>query len=116
MRLLYDLCSIENYLKSERSSVNIRYSNDWQDIVSSCVFLPLDVMEKIYNIYDLVYDYNYHYKLREDNKQMVYIEEIDQYIRLKKEFFETRNGKVFSGNRNVEYERIIEVLREHMKV
>ena len=50
--LYYDLCSIENYLRNERSSVNIRYSVEWQKMVSSCAFLPLDVMEKIYNIYE----------------------------------------------------------------
>ena len=31
--LYYDLKSIESYLKTERSSVNIRYFSEWQSIV-----------------------------------------------------------------------------------
>ena len=37
--LYYDLKSIEDYLKNERSSVNLRYSADWQSIVANCPFL-----------------------------------------------------------------------------
>jgi len=32
--LFYDLKSIEYYLKEERDSVNLRYSDDWQGIVA----------------------------------------------------------------------------------
>lgn len=59
-----DLISIEKYIKSERGSVNIRFYSEWQHIVAKCTFLQPGQVELIYNIYDTVYNYNYHYKLR----------------------------------------------------
>ena len=64
--LYYDLKSIESYLKTEGSSVNIRYFSEWQSIVAECTFLKPDDVEQLYKIYDLVYDYDYHYRLKEE--------------------------------------------------
>ena len=59
--LYYDLKSIEKYLRTEKSPVNIRYFSEWQSIAAECTFFePCDV-EQLYRIYDLVYDYDYHY-------------------------------------------------------
>jgi hypothetical protein len=60
--LYYDLRSIENYVLKEESSVDIRYSSDWQSIVSECTFLKPSYVENLYKIYDLVYNFNYHFK------------------------------------------------------
>ena len=40
--LYFDLMSIEDYLKNERGAVNIRYSSDWQNMISNCAFLLPD--------------------------------------------------------------------------
>ena len=59
--LYFDIKSIESYLKYERSSVNLRYSENWQSVVAECSFLSGKQVEYIYKIYDLVYNYNYFY-------------------------------------------------------
>ena len=63
--LFNDLKSIERYLLYERSSVNIRYSSDWQHMVADCSFLNDTDIEWVFELYDEVYNYNYHYKYRE---------------------------------------------------
>lgn len=92
--ILYnDLRSIEKYLKYEGGSVNLRYSENWQYIISHCSFLMADEVEFIYKIYDKAYNYNYHYKLKE-RMGIVTKEDIDSYTKLKREMFDTSKGYI----------------------
>lgn len=66
--LYYDLKSIENFVTSERSSVDIRYSPQWQDLISNCSFLTDSQVKHLYNVYDSVYNFDYFYKNKDSNK------------------------------------------------
>lgn len=57
--LYYDLKSIEDYLLYEKSSVDIRYSVDWQHLVTNCSFLKPEYVSYIYNIYDGIYNFDF---------------------------------------------------------
>ena len=65
--LYYDLLSIEDYLVNEKDNVNLRYTDDWQDIVACCICLTHQQIEYIYKIYDKTYNYNYYYRKMEKN-------------------------------------------------
>lgn len=64
--LLNDLKSIANYVNKAKSlsypTTNIRYSEEWQNMVTNCTFLNNHEISLLYEIYDLVYDYNYEYE------------------------------------------------------
>ena len=62
--LHYDLKSIEYFVKNERSSVDIRYSPQWQDLISNCSFLTDLQVEHLYNVYDSVYNFDHFFKNR----------------------------------------------------
>lgn len=112
--LLYnDLKSIEKYLRYERSSVNLRYSDKWQDMVASCSFLTDEQVEKLYSIYDEVYNYNYHYHLREQSVGFVKKEDLQSYKNLQVQIF---NTKIENLEKNSdEYEDLIRSLQKQMK-
>lgn len=55
-------------------------------MAAACTFLKTEDLEIIYEIYDLIYNYNYMYKLIE-KKESVTKENIEQYKELKKIFF-----------------------------
>ena len=112
--LYYDLKSIERYLKTERSSVNIRYFSEWQSVVAECIFLKSDDVEQIYKIYDLVYDYDYHYKLKEEHGTVVK-EDISQYEELKKIMFNSSKAGLNMNQYNSEYMRLLEILEQNQK-
>ena len=59
----------------------------------------------IYKIYDLVYDYNYHYK-RLEQSGTINKEKISQYTELK---------ELIIGEANEKYENIKQYLKSHMK-
>ncbi len=103
--LYYDFLSIENYLEDEDNLVNIRFSDEWQSMVSDCSFLKSDDVRMIYKIYDLVYDYNYHYK-RLEQSGTINKEKISQYTELK---------ELIIGEANEKYENIKQYLKSHMK-
>lgn len=112
--MLYnDLMSIEKYLRDERSAVNIRYSEKWQSMASACTFLKTKDVETIYEIYDLVYNYNYMYKL-EEKMGSVTKENVDQYNDLKKIFFVNKKGWIDMSDYNDNYKRIRGNLERHM--
>ena len=96
--MLYnDLKSVENYLEHERSSVNIRYTTTWQEMISNCNFLDDEEISYLYKVYDEVYNYNYHYMLIE-KKEAVCKERIEQYHTLQKMFGikeKTEKGKTY---------------------
>ena len=112
--LYYDLKSIERYLRTERSSVNIRYFSEWQLIVAECTFLGADDIELLYKVYDLVYDYDYHYKLKEEHGAVVK-EDISQYEELKKIMFYSSKEGLNMDRYNSEYTRLLETLKQNQK-
>lgn len=112
--LYYDLKSIESYLKTEGSSVNIRYFSEWQSIVSECTFLEPDDVEQLYKIYDLVYDYDYHYRLKEE-QGAVKKDAISQYIELKKVMFYLSDDGMDFEKYNSNYKKLLETLNNHQK-
>lgn len=113
--ILYnDLRSIERYLAHERSSVNLRYSDDWQHMVAKCRFLREDEVEKIYTIYDEAYNYNYRYKLIEQTGS-VRKEDIGSYEKMQREIFDTSNGYINLEKNSNHYEELITDLQKHMK-
>ena len=110
--LLYnDLKSIEKYLADERSSVNIRYSEDWQCIVAQCPFFNAEEIELIYYIYGEVYNYNYHYRCKEQLKVVFSKEEICSYTKLQNLMFDTTNGYIHMNEYSKEYDSIIKNLQ-----
>ena len=112
--LYYDLKSIESYLKTEGSSVNIRYFSEWQSIVAECTFLKPDDVEQLYKIYDLVYDYDYHYRLKEE-QGAVEKDDISQYIELKKVMFCLSDDGMDFEKHNSKYKKLLETLNNHQK-
>lgn len=113
--ILYnDLRSIEKYLACERSSVNLRYSSDWQQIVANCSFLKEEEIEWIYTIYDEVYNYNYRYRLKEQMGNFRK-EDIDSYKTLQKNLFDTSKGYTDLKTYSETYDKLIKNLQEHKK-
>ncbi len=112
--LSYDLKSIEDYMAHERSSVNLRYTVDWQDLVASCSFLKDQHIEYIYQIYDVVYNYNYYYKLKEQTGVSVNKETIPHYERLQEIIFDKSEGYINKEKYNSKYEEIQAELKEHI--
>lgn len=64
--LYYDLKSIENYF-GYNLSVNLRYSDKWQDMVANCTFLNDEEIEFAYEIYDEVYNFNHFFENNKTN-------------------------------------------------
>lgn len=111
--LYYDLKSIENYLKNERCSVNLRYSADWQGIVSNCPFLNHQQVAYVYKLYDKTYNYNFLYGIKEKSKQSFSKEEIHQYKELKKLMFDTSQGYTNEKKYGLEYEELLKELEKY---
>ena len=113
--ILYnDLKSIEKYLACERSSVNLRYSSDWQHMVANCSFLKDEEVEWIYTIYDEVYNYNYRYRLKEQMGNFRK-EDIDPYKTLQKNLFDTSKGYPDLNKYSEIYDKLIKNLQEYKK-
>jgi hypothetical protein len=74
-------------------------------MAAACTFLKTEDLEIIYEIYDLIYNYNYMYKLIE-KKESVTKENIEQYKELKKIFFVDKNGWIDMNDNNDDYKRI----------
>lgn len=109
--LYYDLKSIENYLAHERSSVNLRYSEDWQSMVAGCSFLKDKYIEWLYNLYDEVYNYDYHYRLLE-KQGSVTKEDIKTYELLKKKLFDDSKDYIDFNVHKDEYEELLKELKK----
>lgn len=116
--LYYDLKSIENYLLHERSSVNLRYTNGWQEMISNCTFLKEEEIAYLFKIYDEVYNYNYHYILKEKEGYAVVKEEITSYRTLQKLFLINVNSeeiKISKDDNDKNYDDIMTELKNHIK-
>lgn len=83
-------------------------------MAAACTFLKTEDLEIIYEIYDLIYNYNYMYKLIE-KKESVTKENIEQYKELKKIFFVDKNGWIDMNDNNDDYKRIKENLERHIR-
>lgn len=112
--LLYDLKSIENYLAYERGSVNLRYFEDWQKVIANCTCLNSEDIKFLYEIYDRVYNYNYHYKLKEQSGESVCKEDVIYYHDLQKKFFDISKGYVDFNKYSEKYERISNMLEDYI--
>lgn len=111
--LYYDIKSIENYLKYERGSVNLRYSEDWQRMIADCSFLKDQHIELLYNVYDGVYNYNYHYRLLEkDGTKSVCKENIITYELLKKILFDDSKDYIDFNVYKSDYEELLKTLKK----
>lgn len=114
--ILYnDLKSIERYLAHERSSVNLRYSNNWQHMIAGCPFFEDEDVEWLYRIYDMIYNYNYHYRLLEQKKECFRKEDVPFYEILQKNMFDISKEYIDLKNKSEKYEKIIESLEKHKK-
>lgn len=86
--LYYDLMSIMDYVYNEVSSVDVRYSGEWQSLIAHCTFLKSEYISWIYKIYDSVYNYDYTMKMRKEDNTFHTKEEIEDYIKLQNYFME----------------------------
>jgi len=102
--LLYlDLKSIEEYVRERhngtilagdyRLKADIRYNNDWQQLVINCASLPNSQHKTLRKIYDHVYDYNCAFKqctsTKPEHLVEVMITKNEKYLNL----IRTLNGK-----------------------
>ena len=83
-------------------------------MAAACTFLKTEDLEIICEIYDLIYNYNYMYKLIE-KKESVTKENIEQYKELKKIFFVDKNGWIDMNDNNDDYKRIKGNLERHIR-
>ena len=114
-QLYYDLKSIEDYLKEETGTVNLRYSNEWQVIVAQCAFLEPEQVKKIYDIYDKAYNYNYYYKSKEKREKEIEKDSISYYGALKKTMFKEKGNCIDENRYNSEYEELLKCLNKEIQ-
>jgi NADPH-dependent 7-cyano-7-deazaguanine reductase QueF len=98
--LYYDLLSIKDYIENERSSVDVRYSQEWQSLIAHCTFLKSEYIGWIYKIYDSIYNYDYSMKSRKENKTFHRKEEIDDYKKLQNYFKENSVNTILNDLRD----------------
>ena len=98
--LYYDLKSIENFVLYDRSSVDIRYSTQWQNLISNCSFLTDPQVEHLYNVYDSVYNFDYFYKKKNS-------------IELTKEDC-LKNSLLSDHINNENFKSVLQVLKKHI--
>lgn len=112
--LYYDLKSIEYYLTKERRMVNLRYSDDWQNMISNCMFLTQDSIEAIYQIYDEVYNYNDFYAQKRKCEAAFSFSDIPQYKELKRLMFSSSEESIDEKKYNSDYHAILSELKKHV--
>lgn len=113
--LYYDLKSIEEYISSPNNSVNIRYSNDWQEMVANCSFLDDINVKRLYNIYDTLYNYNYAYTQKEKIGKPFVKHDMAELIALETLILDTSKPNFDYGDYNKEYEILLYSLKKHKK-
>lgn len=109
--LYHDIKSIERYLAHERSSVNIRYSDDWQKMIENCFYLEEKYIDYIYSIYDEVYNYNYSYKHGQKHGLAFRKEDISSYKKLQNMIFDNTKGYVDFSKYNQNYKSLMNKLK-----
>lgn len=113
--LYYDLKSIEEYISSPNNSVNIRYSNDWQEMVANCSFLDDTHVKRLYNIYDTLYNYNYAYTQKEKIGKPFVKNDMAELIALETLILDKSKPNFDYGDYNEEYEILLNSLKKHKK-
>lgn len=113
--LYYDLKSIEYYLFQEKNPANIRYSSDWQNIVANCSFLKSDDIQRLYKIYDVVYNYNYNYMLKEKGGTPFVKYDLEQHIELQGLLLDIQKSNCDIDDYNQEYENLLKHLKKYIK-
>lgn len=106
--LYYDLKSIETYFV-EKISVNLRYSDKWQDMVANCTFLKDDEIKFVYQIYDEVYNYNHIYENNKSKKSEVKY----QGNKLKEKLVNNQGVSKDEKNYTNEYSSLLNKLAEY---
>lgn len=110
--LYYDLLSIEDYLIKEKNCVNLRYTEDWQEIVAHCICLTHQQVEHIYKIYDKTYNYNYYYRKMESENGVILKTNNPYYDEIEKLFFDASKSYINIQKHNTEYEEILATLEK----
>lgn len=108
--LYYDLQSIEQYLRSEKSLVDIRYFQDWQKIMAECSLLQ-DEFGYLYKIYDNIYNYDFHFKQSLNRGESFAKENIPEYKILQTLIFDSDGRKINFNLENREFKQILSDLR-----
>lgn len=113
--LYYDLLSIEDYLINEKDNVNLRYTDDWQDIVACCICLTHQQIEYIYKIYDKTYNYNYYYRKMEKNNGIVSKKDNPYYNEIKNLLFDKPKSSTQLFPHTEKYQEILNILENKAK-
>ena len=102
-----ELKSIERYLiYDEKSLANIRYSDNWQNIIADCSFLNDNDISFLYLIYDEIYYYNYLFRLKEEGKGVEHE---------RGELFKKLRERIFNISINERYYKLTKRLEKHTK-
>lgn len=112
--IYYDLKSLEDYLVNERSSVNLRYNNEWQTMIANCSFLKDSSIKLIYKIYDKAYNYNDFYAKKRTQSESFVKADIPQYDELREIIFVNINGYI-DEKYSPEYDGMLNELQQHIK-
>lgn len=104
--LYYDLSSIEQYLKEEKGLVNLRYFNDWQNVMANCSFLSKENVMYLYRIYDEVYNFNDTFSRKILHEKFFKKEKIDSYEKLKVLIFNEKKVNNVTDEYNSKYKEI----------
>lgn len=110
--LYYDLKSLEKYFRETEENVNLRYSSDWQTMLSNCSFLTEENVMYLYKIYDEAYNYNIAFDLVDIRNKRFKKEKMMEYKKLKRLIFKKVKGKDVEKIYRPEYERILSILEK----
>ena len=97
--LYHDLKSIEQYLREEKQFVNLRYSQEWQNMVTDCFSLDDESIMYLYKIYDEVYNYNASFVEKSRSGKKFQKRKLVSYKKLNRLLFDLKKN----GNENVAY-------------
>ena len=114
--LLNDLKGIEDYLLNENSEINLRYFEDWKDTIEKCPCLSLADIQLLCEIYSGVYNYNYQYKLKEANKEIIKKESIIYHSILQGKIFDYSKESIDLKKYSPQYKHVLESLESYLKI
>ena len=110
--IYYDLKNIEELLKEQKDRDNIRYFTNWQSILASCKFLPADVLEYLYQVYDEICNYNVTFSQKIKCKKKLKKERRNSYKRLQGLMYECCDRGEWRYNKT--YEKTIKQLESFL--
>ncbi len=112
----YDLKNVENYLKEEKDNVNLLYTDDWKEMLAECTLLKSDDIAYLYDLYNMVYNYNVVYKQKIENAGSVQKKDISYYDELKIKVFLGDEKYIDTSRYNVKYENVIKKLEKKISL